>query len=75
MQEVLRVPPPPHLPPHRDLGLLKGELSVISEQVVMRVERYCGAQATMKGAMSKTLQQRDRDYTKVAMATMDDVMV
>ena len=29
----------------------------------------------MKGAMSKTLQQRDRDYTKVAMATMDDVMV
>lgn len=49
----------------RDLGLLNGEFSVVSEQLTMRVERYCGANGTMKGAMTRALQQRDQDYTKV----------
>ena len=34
----------------------------------MRVERYCGANSTMKASMNRGLQQRDRDYAKVGVA-------
>lgn len=51
--------------PRRDLGLLKGELLVFSEQLAMRVEQYCGSHYNMKTTMTNALQQRDGDYTKV----------